>query len=97
MQILTQIEEKHEVVLVFIRLNNGADIFDFVKPRLLIRVLLRLLKCVDVVCRLHVNPVEFVSGTESLEFLGLFGEHDVLIWLLELPDYFRRDEIYLLS
>ena len=46
---------------------------------------------------LHVNPIKLVSRTESLEFLGLFREHDMLVWLLELPYYFRGYKVYFLT
>ena len=92
MQVLRDIEEQHEIVFIFSAEDDGADVFNHVKPCLLVHVTSGEFKCVDVLRCLNIDSLFLLSvatRTDSSQLIGALGVHDVLVGGLELSDNCR--------
>lgn len=84
-EIVTVVEEEHEVGLGLSRQDNSAHVFNVV-----VAAAFAALKSVDVVRGLNVDAVILVSGAVSLQLLALVLDHDVLVGVDELLDHLIR-------
>ena len=89
MQVLRDIKEQHEIVFIFGAEDDGADVFNHVKPCLLVHVASGEFKCVDVLRCLNIDSLlllSVASRTDSSQLIGALRVHDVLVGGLELCD-----------
>ena len=99
MQIFTDVEKEHEIVLVVVGEDDGSHVLDLVEAGLLVAPLCRPLERVNVVRGLHIDSLFKLgvsSRTDSPELLGSLSMHDHLIRGLELRDDLRSHQVVLL-
>ena len=88
MQVITIVEEDHQISFGLSGENESSNVFDVV-----VAVASAVFKSVYVVFSLHVDTRHLVHSTVGLQLKALVLKHNVLVRVDELLDHLVRNEI----